>query len=185
MWGGKKSQELSLFQLKMMFDQLRDMEQTKLDLCRQEQLGDDGLKHLVDVLLKSPRCQLRKLDLNATGLTNAAIPPLFEGLAHAKSVDYVDLRGNLGIDEEGCRAVERRCDRGSSGHPDVLSTTRLTFNHPCYLQPHDLPSATQATVERARHSPLASVVRASNVGLHRVSARNSRTDTIFGLVITL
>ena len=109
MWGGKKSQELSLFQLKMMFDQLRDMEQTKLDLCRQEQLGDDGLKHLVDVLLKSPRCQLRKLDLNATGLTNAAIPPLFEGLAHAKSVDYVDLRGNLGIDEEGCREVERRC----------------------------------------------------------------------------
>ena len=83
------------------------------------------------------------------------------------------------------RAVEGRGDRRSSGHPDVLSTTRLTFNHPCYLQPHDLPSATQATVERARHPPLATVVRASNAGLHRSSARDPRTDTIFGLVITL
>ena len=108
MWGRQSSQGLTLHQLCLMFDALRSMSQTKLDLCKQEQLGDEGLKYLVNVLLKSPACRLRKLDLNSTGLSTAAIPVMFEGLKHAKTVDYVDLRGNDGINQEGCQAITDR-----------------------------------------------------------------------------
>ena len=108
MWGRQSSQGMTLHQLCLMFDALRNMSQTKLDLCKQEQLGDEGLRYLVKVLLKSPACRLCKLDLNSTGLSNAAIPVMFEGLKHAKSVDYVDLRGNDGINQEGCQAITDR-----------------------------------------------------------------------------
>jgi len=73
--------------MRLMFDALRHMTATNLDLCKQQLLGDEGMRHLVNTVLKSPSCNLTRLDLNSTGLSNKAIPVLFEGLSHARSID--------------------------------------------------------------------------------------------------
>ncbi len=79
----------------------------KLDLSNNEQLGDEGIRLLVDTLLKSGDCTLEWLDLGKGTLSNMAIPTLFEGLESATSIKYVDLRANK-LDHNGWRDIKER-----------------------------------------------------------------------------
>jgi hypothetical protein len=79
----------------------------KLDLSNNEQLGDQGIRLLVDTLLKSGDCTLEWLDLGKGTLSNMSIPTLFEGLESATSIKYVDLRANK-LDHNGWRDIKDR-----------------------------------------------------------------------------